>query len=249
MSSKPASALAALLVSNDEVISEQISGLLRKLAASTLVSNDLQTALRLLSTRKFEAIVVDLQLGESGLAVLEKVRASPSNRTTVVFAISGSLEDTKKAFEAGSNFVIDRPIVTVGGGADVQSRIFPDRARAASILSLPNTGFCPSPSRGGDEIKCRAINISEGGMALGDVPRLTTGIKVSVRFKLPDRGPELTLEAEVCWYDSEGRAEVQFLSIPDDASYALKEWLAQRLEEMLPESVAAQFRNSENHDS
>ena len=112
MSSKPASALAALLVSNDAVISEQISGLLRKLAASTLVSNDLQTALRLLSTRKFEAIVVDLQLGESGLAVLEKVRASPSNRTTVVFAISGSLEDTKKAFEAGSNFVIDRPIVT-----------------------------------------------------------------------------------------------------------------------------------------
>jgi len=45
MSSKPASALAALLVSNDAVISEQISGLLRKLAASTLVSNDLQTAL------------------------------------------------------------------------------------------------------------------------------------------------------------------------------------------------------------
>jgi hypothetical protein len=54
-----------------------------------------------------------------------------------------------------------------------------------------------------------------------------------VRFKI---------ESEVCWYDGKGRSGLRSLMIPSEQKSVLQQWLAVKLEEDLPESVARQFR-------
>jgi hypothetical protein len=50
------------------------------------------------------------------------------------------------------------------------------------------------------------------------------------------------IEAEVCWYDENGRAGLRSLMIPSEQKSTLQQWLAVKLEQDLPESVARQFR-------
>jgi CheY-like chemotaxis protein len=247
MDTESESALGALLVASDHVIIEQVSRSLNQLAAATEVAKDLQTALRLLSTRKFEAVIVDLQLGESGVTVLERLRLAPSNRTTVVFAISGSPEESKRAFEAGSNFILDRPV-------DSESAIRTFKAAYGLMVRERRRYFrCPLQTLaslcadGEEEIPCQTTNISEGGMALANVHSLKPGTKVSARFRLPHNELEFALESEVCWYDPRGRIGLQFSCPPEETSLRLKEWLARRVEERLPEAIAFQFRNATPH--
>lgn len=239
-----ARALGALLVSSDTATVEQIPGLLSQFAADTTVADNFQTALRLLNTRKFEAVFVDLTLGASGVAVLDSVRLSPSNRTAVVFAISSGTQEAKMGFDAGANFVIERPV-----NAESMARTL--KAAFSMIVTERRRYFrCPIQipvflrPRGGSEIACRVINISEGGMALAGVPKLKPGDKVIARFDLPEEEPEFVFDSEICWYDSQNRAGLQFVSPPQQTSLRLKAWLARRLEACLPEKVATQFRSA-----
>jgi hypothetical protein len=64
-------------------------------------------AIHLLERRKFDAVIVDLQLGEQWKAVLDNVDLSASKRTAVTFAISSSDAETTEAFRKGSAFVFE----------------------------------------------------------------------------------------------------------------------------------------------
>src|SRR5437773_9537866 len=110
------SAVRALVVSDDPLTIRQISEPLRVLAATTEVCTDVPSAIRLVNTRKFETVVVDLKLGEPSKAILERVRLSPSNHTTVAFAITDSTKQSAMAFAAGSNFVLERPLSAISVG-------------------------------------------------------------------------------------------------------------------------------------
>src|SRR5947199_9560336 len=106
-------AVRALLISGDPPTIEQLSKSLQELAASTEVCTDIPSAIRLVNTQKFETVVVDLKLGEQSRSLLERVRLSPSNHTTVAFAITRSANESAMAFEAGSNFVFETPLSPV----------------------------------------------------------------------------------------------------------------------------------------
>src|SRR5438445_7565146 len=115
------SAVRALLVSGDPPTIEQLSKSLQELAASTEVGTDIPSAIRLVNTRKFETVVVDLKLGEPSKAILERVRLSPSNHTTVAFAITDNTKQSAMAFEAGSNFVLERPLSAISVGRTLKA--------------------------------------------------------------------------------------------------------------------------------
>src|SRR5207247_9645716 len=101
------SSVRALLVSDDPLTIKQISEPLRELAATTEVCTDVTSAIRLLNTRKFETVVVDLKIGEQSRTNLERVRLSPSNHTTEAFAITDSTKQSARACTADSNFLLE----------------------------------------------------------------------------------------------------------------------------------------------
>jgi len=221
-------AVRALLVSNDPLTIKQISEPLRELAASTEVCTDIANAIRLVNTRKFETVVVDLKLGEQSRTILERVRLSPSNHTTVAFAIADSTKQSAMAYEAGSNFVFERPLSPISIGSTLKAAyglIMRERRRYFRCpISIP----AAIRKDDADEIRCQAVNISEGGMAIMTSVPLKPGMQVMVQFTIPGQATEFTAQSEVCWCDETGRAGLRFLAPSSEQGSELKEWLARR---------------------
>jgi hypothetical protein len=78
-------------------------------------------------------------------------------------------------------------------------------------------------------------------MSIAGSPSLKSGEQIRVLFTLPGQRDRFTVESEVRWYDEKGHAGLRSLLISSEQQHVLQEWLAAKLEEDLPESVASQF--------
>jgi c-di-GMP-binding flagellar brake protein YcgR len=232
-----------LLVSASRVTILQFSHALQELSLSSDVCQAEPEAICLLNRRKFDAVIVDLQLGEQAALILDAVRLSAANRTAVTFAISGS-DAEGTAFRKRSQFVFERPL----SAKSIRSTLRP----AYGLILRERRRYFRRPisiavvilRRAKPEVRCYSVNISEGGMAVSTFVPLSPGEEVQVQFTLPGhRGPFLA-ESRICWLKS-GHLAVRFASISDEHKAELQVWLSRQLEEMLPEFVAGQFQKFE----
>jgi PilZ domain len=234
----------ALLVSADPVAIQQFSFALRELSITPDACTDATSASPLLKRRKFDAVIVDLQLGEQYERILDQVHLSSSNRTAVTFGISDTDAEITSAFRKKSQFVFERPL----SAQSIQKTLKPayglilrERRRYFRYaVSMPVI----IRSKSSQEIWCNSVNISGGGMALSTQVPLLPGESVRVQFTLPDHTVSFFAESTICWSKT-GHLGVRFVSISDGQKSELQVWLSQKLEEMLPESVAGQFRRAE----
>jgi CheY-like chemotaxis protein len=233
----------ALLASADPVTIQQFSHALQELSLSADVCQEAQAAVGLLNRRKFDAVIVDLQLGEQCGLILDAVHLSPSNRTAVTFAISsGDAEYT--AFRKKSEFVFERPLSAKSIRRTLQPAyglILRERRRyfrcpvAISVVIL--RGTMP-------EVRCHSVNISEGGMAVSTFVPLSPGEEVQVRFTLPGNKEPFLAESRICWLKT-GHLGVRFVSFSQEHKSELRNWLSRKLEDALPKFVARQFQKAE----
>ena len=227
-----------LLISDDSVSIQQVATGMQEWAIATEVSNEISMALGLLNRQKFEAVVVDFGLGQAR-EILGQVRLSPSNRTAVTFAIVD--RQTSASVRIQPTFVMEAPL-----SAKTVRRTF--KAAFGLIVRERRRSFrCPVTIAAvvlteGKEARCHVVNISEGGTAIAGSPAVKPGGQVRVQFTLPGQRDRFAVASEVCWCDEQGRAGLRSLTMPSEQKLALQEWLAARLEEDLPESVASQFR-------
>jgi hypothetical protein len=207
------------------------------------ICSEVPVALALINTQKYEAVIVDLLLGQFAQTILEEVRTSRSNRTAVLFTISGSVEGSAGAFKAGSSFVLERPLSAASVNRTLKAAyglIVRERRR---YFRCPITVSANIQAPGLEPFVGQTINISEGGMALTTPNPLKAGVLVRVRFVLPDRQFNFRIESAVCWSDGTARMGLQFAFAADRHDKSeLQDWLAHKLEESLPESVAEKFR-------
>lgn len=237
----------ALLVSNDLEAIQRISHGLQELSISPDICREAAVAIRLLNRRKFDAVVVDLQLGERAGSVLDEAHLSRSNRTAVTFAISGSDAEAKAAFPRASSFVFQRPL----SQQSIRSTLHPayglilrERRRYFRCpISLPVVLVRDAKP----EVHCYTANLSEGGAALSTIVPLPPGEQLQVRFYLPAHEVPCLAKATICWW-KEGRLGLRFDSMPDAHKFELQVWLAEKIEDLLPNFVAETFqKNGANH--
>jgi hypothetical protein len=229
----------ALLVSNDPTTVHLLSEALQALSISPDVCHDLPAAEGLLTRRKFDAVMVDFQLGDQSGRILDKVRHSSSNGTAVTFAITDSAQGT--AFQPSSAFVFERPL----SATSIRRTLKP--AYGLILRERRRYFRCPVEvpvtiqRQDMQELRCKSVNISGGGMAISTFVPLIPGEKVRVKFTLPDQTVPLLAESTICWSKT-GHLGVRFLSISDEHKSDLQTWLSQMLEKTLPPFVAGQFR-------
>jgi ActR/RegA family two-component response regulator len=230
----------ALLVSADPVTIQQFSHALQELSISPDVCREVPAAVGLLNRRKFDAVIVDLQLGEQAGRILDEARLSPSNRTAVTFAISGSdAEDT--AIRKRSEFVFARPLST----ESIRNTLKP--AYGLILRERRRYFRCPTSMpvvilrRTMAEVRCQSLNISEGGMAMSTFVPLIVGEDVEVQFTLPGHQFPFSAQSKVCWWKT-GHLGVRFMSLSQAQKSELQGWLSRKLEQILPEAVAGKFR-------
>jgi diguanylate cyclase (GGDEF)-like protein/PAS domain S-box-containing protein len=234
----------ALLVSADPVTIQQFSLALRELSISPDACQDAASAGLLLKSRKFDAVIVDLQLGEQSGHILDEARLSPSNRTAVTFGIGDNDAKVTSAFRKKSQFVFERPL----SAQSIHKTLKP----AYGLILRERRRYFRYPvsipviirSESIQEVWCNSVNISGGGMALSTQVPLLPGESVRVQFTLPDHTVPFFAESTICWSKT-GHLGVRFVSISDEQKSELQVWLSQKLEETLPEFVAEQFRKEE----
>jgi diguanylate cyclase (GGDEF)-like protein len=234
----------ALLVSADPSIIQQFSLALRELSISPDACQDAASAALLLKRRKFDAVIVDLQLGEQSGLILDEAQISLSNRTAVTFGISDNDAEVKSAVRKKSQFVFERPL----SAQSIRKTLKP--AYGLILRERRRYFRCPVYTpviiqrENRQEVRCFSLNVSEGGMALSTQVPLLLGENVRVQLTLPDHEVPLSAESTICWSKT-GNLGVRFVSISDEQKSVLQVWLSQKLEEILPEFVADQFRKAE----
>jgi len=233
-----------LLASDDPVTIQQFSHALEELSISPDVCREVPAAVGLLNRRKFEAVMVDLQLGEQSGLILDEVHFSTSNRTAVTFGIGDNDALGTAALRQKSQFVFERPLSAQSIHKTLKPAfglILRERRRYFRYpISLPV--IIQRQSR--QEVRCNSVNISGGGMALSTQVPLVPGENVRVQFTLPDHEAPVLAESTICWSKT-GHLGVRFVSVSDDHKSELQGWLSQKLEQILPEFVADQFRKAE----
>jgi ActR/RegA family two-component response regulator len=233
----------ALLVSVDPATIRQFICALRQLSISPDICQDATTAIHLLNRRRFEAVIVDLQLGEQSGLILDAVRNSSANRTAVTFGIGSSAGDTA-ILKKNSCFVFDKPL----SAQSIRSTLKP--AYGLILRERRRYFRCPVSipvvivRRTKPEVRCYSVNISEGGMALSTFVPLGPGEKVQVQFTLPGQKIPLLTESTICWWET-GHLGVRFVSLSKERKCELQVWLSRKLEEMLPEFVAGAFQRTD----
>ncbi len=233
----------ALLVSNDPTAVEQLTNAMQQFAITVDVCSELATAASLINTRKFEAIVVDLTLGERFPHLLERIRLSPTNQHSVTFALVNS--HPQASSQVQSNFVMQKPLTAnliASTLKAVLGQIIRDYRR---YFRCPVTTPVMIQIDSRAQIPCEMLNISEGGLAVNTMVSFKPGATVKVQFKLPDEPTAFELDAEICWCDNIGRAGLQFQSISSDRRLVLQAWLSRRIEQRLPEPVARWFQKAQ----
>jgi hypothetical protein len=239
--SQPESAAAgtALVLCKDAQTRQLIIESLQPLAIRPEICEEGLAASGLLDNQKFEAVIVDLQLGDEALLVLRQLRLSRANRTAVTFAITTGVQTSGRP---DSTFVLQRPLLA----ASVNQTL---RAAFGLVVRERRRYFrCPVAvpalvrARQPEDILCQTVNISEGGIAITVPATLDSDFPALVRFTLPDRTSQLSAETRVCWRSQDGLVGLEFQSLTAPQKSELQEWLARKLDETLPENVAALFR-------
>jgi CheY-like chemotaxis protein len=238
-------ALESLLLSRDAEVLRVLRPTLEKLSIDVEICQEAKKASEILIAEKFDAVIVDCDDLQGGREVLECLRATPSNKNSVAFAVlNGKKTTTQEAFSMGVNFVLQKPISTLNA-----SRCF---HAALSFMERERRRYFRHPVKmlvrvflDEKEWKATSTNVSERGIALMLHQALPKNATPLLHFTLPETGTPLEMEAEVAWTDLKGHAGLRFLKVPQSSQEVLETWLNDRMEKQLPAPEKLASSNAE----
>jgi CheY-like chemotaxis protein len=221
--------LESLLLSRDPQVVRVLRPTLEKLSVDLEVCRGARSGSEILSSEKFDAVIVDCDDLQGGLEVLEHLRKGTSNRNSVAFAILNGTT-TQKAFELGANFVLQKPISPLNAmrcfSAAVGFMMRERRRYFRHPVEIPiNVVFGQ-----GQELKATTTNISEGGMAIRFRGKLPKGGISKIVFTLPGTHSSMEPKATLAWADGAGRAGLRFLDVPQKSREQMEDWLGAQLQ-------------------
>jgi DNA-binding response OmpR family regulator len=229
--------LESLLLSQDVDVVRILCPTLEKLSIHVEVCHEATKAGEILSAKKFDAVVVDCDDVKGAIAILQELRSTPSNKSSVAFAVlNGKKTTTHEAFGMGVNFVLQKPITGLNAARCFNAALnFMERERRRYYrqpVQMPVTVVfddkeCPTTS----------TNISEGGMAIVATQALPKNGNPRLRFTLPQGYATLDVESEMAWSDVEGRVGLRFVNLPQSSRELLEQWLNHQIENRLSETL------------
>ncbi len=228
--------LESLLLSQDPELVRVLRPTLEKMSIDVEVCHDVRAGSDILISDKFDAVIVDCDDLSGGLAILQGIRNTPSNKNSVAFAVlNGKRTTMQEAFGMGANFVLQKPISTLNA-----SRCF---HAALNFMLKERRRYFRQPVKidvqvvlEGKTLHATSTNISEGGIALMLREALPKGATPHLKFTLPNSKRNFEVEAEVAWADLKGLAGIRFLNVPASTKAELEHWLDEHMEREFPGS-------------
>ena len=229
--------LDSLLISRDAALLGVLRPVLERISVNVQVCPGSLPGNDMMTKRKFDAVIVDCDDLQNGFALLRPLRQTESNAKSVAFAVVNGKTTTQEAFHSGANFVLQKPLTTLHASRCFNAalnfmvrerrRYFRHPVEIPLRISLPNN----------QELTATTTNVSEGGMAVRVLGKLSKDAQAQLRFTLPGANISLELKGEVAWADGTGHAGVRFVEVPQSSQYQLDKWLTDRLREDMPERL------------
>ena len=214
----------ALLMCRDHQSLRMLAAVLDELEIEQEVCLSAPAAMEKLATEQFSALVLDFDLPASA-QVARMARLAPAQRRPVVFGMIGALTGIASAYQAGSNFVLYKPLLHEQVMRSLRAgRGFmrPDRRSAArhklEALVYLQFGIAALPAI--------VLDITEKGLALQAAEPLPSLEEIPFRFVLPGTPHMVDGSGEMIWADENGRVGMLFTEIAAASKKHLKEWLA-----------------------
>jgi CheY-like chemotaxis protein len=226
--------LDSLILSKDPDLVRVIRPTLEKLSIDVEICHEARAGADILITDKFDAVIVDCDDLSGGLAVLQGLRSTPSNKNSVAFAVlNGKRTTMQDAFGMGANFVLQKPISALNA-----SRCF---HAALNFMIKERRRYFRQPVKmqvkvvyEGKTLNATSTNISEGGIALQLREAPPKGAAPHLKFSLPGANIHMEVEAEVAWVDVKGLAGFRFHNVPKSSQEELERWLDDQMEKEFP---------------
>jgi DNA-binding response OmpR family regulator len=222
--------LESLLLSRDSEVIDILTPTLERLAIHVELCQAARAATDILTSSKFDAVIVDCDDLPGGIDVLNSVRKGKSNQNSIAFAIlNGSSTTTQQAFDLGAKFVLQKPISPKNALRCFEAALgFMERERRR-YFRHPVEMQVTIVFDHGHEMKATTTNVSEGGMALALTGKLPDSRIAKVVFTLPGMTFPMDPKAESAWADGTGRVGVRFLGMAKSSKEQLEKWLSQQL--------------------
>jgi CheY-like chemotaxis protein len=224
----------ALLVCRDIPAIEILCHCAQQLSIQVEICPNSASATGLLCHSKFESVIVDLASDPAARELITKLHAMTSHKKAVIFAICDGEEQTRDAFKAGAMFSLERhasPMAVLRTLRAAYPMMVAERRRYFRY-PMETTVFVKKGSS--TEFKACTVNLSEAGMAILSSEPLSSDDHIQLRFCLPSTTDHLSLAAEVCWTNADGRAGLKFERVARAARECLQNWLSARFEECTP---------------
>lgn len=226
--------LDSLILSKDPELVRVIRPTLEQLSIDVEICHEARAGADILITDKFDAVIVDCDDLSGGLAVLQGLRSTPSNKNSVAFAIlNGKRTTTQDAFGMGANFVLQKPISMLNA-----ARCF---HAALNFMIKERRRYFRQPVKmlvkvvyEGKTLNATSTNISEGGLAVQLREAPPKGAAPHLKFTLPDTNIHVDVEAEVAWVDVKGLAGFRFHDLAKSSKQELEQWLDDQIEQEFP---------------
>lgn len=224
--------LHALILTRDQKVFTTLVPILQ--AAELKVEGSLSPSETLVKLQKgkFDALLVDCASVPDAGDVLEALRQGQSNRRAIAFAITEDPDESRRAFKAGANFVIEHPLTAERVTRSLraaQGLILRERRR---YFRMPlDCGVTVQHSSDG-AFQWNITDVSEGGFS-AIVPTQQTMPKGSlkVRFKLPHSITAIEGKAEIMWSRT-GRVGLRFTALDPQSRSELDRVIAKKFEEV-----------------
>jgi DNA-binding response OmpR family regulator len=218
-------ALISLLLSRDQQVIGVVRTALEKLAVEVEVCRGARSGCEILSSEKFDAVIVDCDDLQGGLEVLENLRHGESNKNSVTFAILNGKTTTHEAFERGAKFVLQKPISPLSAKRCFSAALGFMEREQRRYFRHPVEMAASVISNLGQELEVTATNLSEGGMAITFRGKWLKGVVSKVSFSLPGE-PAMEAKAELAWVDGSGHAGIRFCGLSQSSRQKLERWLS-----------------------
>jgi CheY-like chemotaxis protein len=220
--------LASLLLSQDPDLVRPIRSALEKHSIGVEVCIGPNAGTEILATEHFDAVIVDCDDLQGGLEMLQGLRGTSANKSSVAVAVLNQRTSTAQAFQMGAHFVVQKPVSTLNAdrcaSAAVAMMTRERRRYYRHPLDLAITAYF-----GKDEMReITASNISEGGMAVRFSDPLPASGLSKISFLLPDMQSPLEFRADVAWVDELGQAGLRFVDLPKKAQETIEDWLTRQ---------------------
>jgi len=224
--------LNALVLCSDGKVMRVLRRVLSDLEIGVEDCSDADSAVRKLTRRRFEAVIVDCIDEDMASKVLSGVRSAPCNRRAIAVAMIDGQKDLRSTFALGAHFVLYKPISFERARSSFRAAralMKCERRRNARVtVEIP---VVLSTERGQQQIV--TSDISEGGMAVR-LPRRYDQKQgpARVKFTLPGTEDVVECAAEVAWKSAGAQTGIRFVGLPYVHRDHLKSWLTRHAPEI-----------------